>query len=442
MTFEELKLNSTLLEGLSAMGFETATPIQEQAIPAILAGKDLIACAQTGTGKTAAFLLPIINLLSENPSHGTVDTLILVPTRELAIQIDQWLEGFAYFSGLSSLAIFGGKDSDAFTQEKKALSNGADIVVATPGRLIAHLNLGYVKFEKIRCLVLDEADRMLDMGFMPDITKIINTLPKKRQTLLFSATMPPKIKKLADQILINPVSVTLSISKPAEGVTQAVYHVDDSQKLSLLKYLLTPMKGKPNRILIFSSRKTSVKDIARGLKDVDLNAGEIHSDLEQSERTHILSQFKNGNLQILVATDILARGIDVKDINLVINYDLPGDAEDYIHRVGRTARADTKGMAITFVTHKEKYKLHSIENLMEQKVDVFELPTMIKQQRSAPVAMGQKKPSRFNSNSNSNSNSNRNNSNSNRNSNNNSNNSNNSNNNSRNRRKPPVKRSA
>ena len=377
MTFAELNLNQELLEGLEAMGFETATPIQEQAIPAILEGKDLIACAQTGTGKTAAFLLPMLHELAENPDKTAINTLIIVPTRELAVQIDQQLEGFAYFTGLSSLAIYGGQDSDAFSQEKKALTGGVDVVVATPGRLIAHINLGYVKFKDLRCLILDEADRMLDMGFLPDITKITDALPKERQNLMFSATMPPKIKKFAKQILNDPLMITIAISKPAKGVTQAVYHAESHQKLDLLKYLLNPMKGKSNKILIFSSRKSSVKDITRGLKRAGLKAGEIHSDLQQDNREETLRHFKNGTVQILVATDILSRGIDVKDIQLVINYDLPGDAEDYIHRVGRTARADAKGMAITFVTRREQSKMTSIENLMEMKVTRFDMPSSI-----------------------------------------------------------------
>ncbi len=399
MTFAELNLNQELLEGLDAMGFETATPIQEKAIPAILEGRDLIACAQTGTGKTAAFLLPMLHFLSENPNNANgVNTLIIVPTRELAMQIDQQLEGFAYFTGLSSLAVYGGQDSDAFIQEKKALTSGVDVVVATPGRLIAHLNLGYVRFEKLKCLILDEADRMLDMGFLPDISKITNSLPKNRQNLMFSATMPPKIKKLAKQILRDPVSITIAVSKPAEGVSQAVYHAEDHQKLELLKYLLTPMKGKENRILIFSSRKSSVKEITNGLKRNGLKAGEIHSDLQQSDREETLRQYKNGTIHILVATDILSRGIDVKNIQLVFNYDLPGDAEDYIHRVGRTARADTKGMAITFVTRREQGKLKNIEKLMEMKVDKFELPSSIQSLSAPPSAKGRRfqKPRRKN----------------------------------------------
>ena len=384
MTFAELNLNAELLEGLEAMGFEKATPIQEKAIPAILEGKDLIACAQTGTGKTAAFLLPMLHDLSENPGNATVNTLIIVPTRELAVQIDQQLEGFAYFTGLSSLAIYGGQDSDAFIQEKKALTQGVDVVVATPGRLIAHLNLGYVRFEKLKCLILDEADRMLDMGFLPDITKITSSLPKKRQNLMFSATMPPKIKKFAKTILNDPVSITIAVSKPAKGVSQAVYHVETYQKLDLLKYLLNPMKGKENRVLIFSSRKSSVKEISHALKRNGLRAGEIHSDLQQDERESTLRNYKNGSIHILVATDILSRGIDVKDIQLVFNYDLPGDAEDYIHRVGRTARADAKGMAITFVTRREQRKMDNIEKLMEMKVSKFDLPASLKNSDSRP----------------------------------------------------------
>lgn len=373
MKFNELNLGEQLLEGLEAMGFETATPVQEKAIPIILEGKDLIACAQTGTGKTAAFLLPMLHNLMQH-SGDTINTLILVPTRELAVQIDQQLEGFAYFTGLSSLPIYGGRDGTSFNQEKKALSTGADVVVATPGRLIAHLNMGYVKMGQLQHLILDEADRMLDMGFQNDILKIINHLPKKRQTLMFSATMPPKIRKFANKILIKPEQITFAVSKPAEGILQAAYIIDDSIKADLLNYLLGSRKGKEERILVFSSTKVNVKKIAATLKSEGLAVGEIHSDLDQNTREETLRGFKNGTLQVLVATDILARGIDVKGINMVLNYDVPGDGEDYVHRIGRTARADADGLAITFISRKDKRKFASIEHLIEAKIRKLPLP--------------------------------------------------------------------
>ena len=379
MTFRELDLDETLLDGLEAMGFEKATPIQEKAIPVILEGKDLIACAQTGTGKTAAFLLPMLHNLMQK-SGESINTLILVPTRELAVQIDQQLEGFGYFTGLSSLPIYGGRDGASFNQEKKALSTGADVVVATPGRLIAHLNMGYVKFEQLQHLILDEADRMLDMGFQNDIIKIINYLPKKRQTLMFSATMPGKIRKFAQQILQKPEQITFAVSKPAKGILQGAYIIEDELKAELLEHLLGSRKGRDERILIFSSTKVNVKKIASILASSALSVGQIHSDLDQQAREETLRNFKNGNLQVLVATDILSRGIDVKNINMVLNYDVPSDGEDYIHRIGRTARADTDGLAITFINRKDRGKFLGIERLIEAKIRKLPLPPGLQEQ--------------------------------------------------------------
>ena len=376
MTFNELGLTYELQEGLDAMRFETATPIQEEAIPVILDGKDLIACAQTGTGKTAAFILPILDDLVRNPSSKT-HTIVLVPTRELAIQIDRQLEGFAYFTGVSSLPIYGGRDGASFVQEKKSLTSGANIIVATPGRLIAHLNMGYVKLKDLQCLILDEADRMLDMGFVNDIMKIIHYLPKERQTLMFSATMPPKIRKFAKEILNNPEQISFAVSKPAENVLQGVYHARDELKLPLLKHLLTKESNRDKLVIIFSSTKKNVKAITSSLKSAGLPAGDIHSDLDQQQREETLRQFKAGNTKILVATDILARGIDVKGIHLVVNFDVPGDAEDYIHRIGRTARADADGVALTLVNRRDKRKMQSIERLMESKVQVIPLPDFL-----------------------------------------------------------------
>ena len=376
MTFRELQLNEGIIEGIEAMGFEEATPVQELAIPHIMDGKDLLACAQTGTGKTAAFLLPILHQLAENPTPETF-ALILVPTRELAIQIDQNLEGFAYFTGANFATIYGGRDKSAFNQEKKAITSGANIIVATPGRLIAHLNLGYAKLDQLSCLILDEADRMLDMGFVHDIRKIINFLPRRRQTLLFSATMPPKIKSLSKSIMHNPKFISLKTSKPAEGILQGIYKVDDEYKLPLLKHIIEERRDKEGLMLVFSRTKASVKEITSTLKRAKLPCAGIHSDLEQDERTEVLRLFKNGQSPILVATDILSRGIDVKNIDLVINYDVPTDEEDYIHRVGRTARAKTEGTAITFISGKDARKFKRIEDLIQSDIKTLELPSHI-----------------------------------------------------------------
>ena len=354
------------------MGFEKATPIQEQTIPLIMGKTDLIACAQTGTGKTAAFLLPSINDVIKFPGDY-VHTLIIVPTRELAIQIDEALQGFAYFADVSHIPIFGGTGGINFEQEKKALTQGANIIIATPGRLLAHLNMGYAKFDRLQHLILDEADRMLDMGFSDDLNRIISYLPKQRHTLMFSATMPPKIRELAKKVLNNPAQVNISVSKPAAGVTQQAYIVHDAQKMELLKDVLNDKKDLSS-ILIFSSTKEKVKQLDRELKRMRFNINAIHSDLEQEERTEVLRNFKNKTLQILVATDVLSRGIDIDSIGLVLNYDVPRDAEDYIHRVGRTARAETTGIALTFVGPEDQRKFQRIEQLIEAEVPKLPLP--------------------------------------------------------------------
>jgi superfamily II DNA/RNA helicase len=372
MKFTELDLDNSLIEAISYMGFIEATPIQEQAIPRILAGKDLIACAQTGTGKTAAFLLPILHKLCSNRERY-VKALILVPTRELAIQIDQQVEALSYFTGVSSLVLYGGSDGSDWATQKKALSGGADIVVATPGKLISHLNMGYVKFDQLEYLILDEADRMLDIGFYDDIIKIISHIPKNRQSLLFSATMPPKIRDLSNILLKNPEQISLSISKPAEGVLQVAYLLYEEQKVRLLTNLIA---DKPNykSILIFTSTKRKVGEIVRSLSRVRIPAEGISSDLEQKEREEVLMRFRSKNTRILVATDVLSRGIDIKDINLVVNFDVPGDAEDYVHRIGRTARADTTGVAITFINPDDMRKFSRIEQLIERDVLKSPLP--------------------------------------------------------------------
>ena len=375
MLFDELDLNPELMESIDYMGFRETTPIQEKAIPVILSGNDLIGCAQTGTGKTAAFLLPIMNfLLASRPSH--THTLILVPTRELAIQIDQQVQGLAYTLNITSLAVYGGGDGSNWDQEKAALSRGADIIVATPGRLISHLNQGYVKFNQIEVLVLDEADRMLDIGFYEDIMHIISYLPKKRQTLMFSATMPPKIRSMSKHIMKNPVEIALEMSKPADGVIQAVYRLSDHQKLPLIKSLIAD-NPEYHSILIFSSTKKKLNEVVRELRSKNYLVEGISSDLEQKERENMLSRFKSRKTRVLVATDVLSRGIDIKDINLVINFDAPSDAEDYVHRVGRTARAETTGAAVTLVNKMDIPKMQRIERLIGYSVYNAPLPSFI-----------------------------------------------------------------
>lgn len=372
MKFEEFDLSDELLDAILYMGFDVATPIQEQAIPEILNGNDLIACAQTGTGKTAAFLLPVLEFIHNNQTTET-NTLIIVPTRELAIQIDQQIQGLAYPMGITSIPIYGGGDGDDWGQQKKALMQGADIIVATPGKLISHLNMGYVKFGSVEHLILDEADRMLDIGFHDDILKILSFLPKKRQNLMFSATMPPKIRSFASKILKNPSEISLSMSKPAEGVLQAAYLVYDNQKIGLINSLLAD-KTDYQSILIFSSTKKRVADITRSLKKSKFNVEAISSDLIQNEREEVLLKFRSKKIRILVATDVLSRGIDIKDINLIINFDVPQDAEDYVHRVGRTARAETTGVALTFVNEDDMFRFHRIEQLIEREVIKLPLP--------------------------------------------------------------------
>lgn len=372
MTFKEFNLDQRLQEAVDYMGFELATPVQEQAIPVILDGRDLICCAQTGTGKTAAYVLPILHRLASEDSRGT-DTLVIVPTRELAVQIHQQIQGFSYFISVGSLAIYGGGNGSEWEQEKTALTGGNSIIVATPGKLIAHLRMGYVKFDTIRNLILDEADRMLDMGFYDDIQKIISYLPKKRQTLMFSATMPPKIRELARQILVNPDEINIAMSKPAEGVLQAAYLAYDEQKIPLIHSLISD-KEEYQSILIFSATKKSVSDIAKSLKKKDFIVEKISSDLEQRDREEVLGRFKARQIRVLVATDVLSRGIDIKDISLIINYNVPADAEDYVHRVGRTARASSTGVALTLVNGEDMYRLKRIEELIESEILKLRVP--------------------------------------------------------------------
>jgi len=371
LDFKDFNFNPDLYEGLSAMGFRNATPVQQEAIPLILSKKDLIACAQTGTGKTGAYLLPIMNMIAGTEERHN-NTLILAPTRELAQQIDLQVEALSYFTNISSLTVYGGGDGIAYEQQKRSMREGVDIIIATPGRLISHLSSGVLKLDKLEHLVLDEADRMLDMGFYDDIMRIVSYLPKKRQTVMFSATMPPKIRKLAGNLLEHPEQISLAISKPAEGISQQVYMAYDEQKVPLLTEILK--SGDYKSIIVFASTKEKVKNLGKVFRGLGLKAEAFHSDLGQKEREEILLKFKNRQLPIIIGTDVLSRGIDVEGIDLVINFDVPHDAEDYVHRIGRTARAATKGTAITLVNARDKRKLASIEKLIEKEIPRISVP--------------------------------------------------------------------
>ena len=376
MKFNKFKLSKSLEDGLEMMGFQDATPIQQQAIPIILSGDDLIACAQTGTGKTAAFVLPILSLLSSQKQNNKVKALIIAPTRELAKQIDMQIEGFSYFTNSSSYPIYGGGTGPEFENQKQALVKGTDIIICTPGRLMAHLKFDYFDTKHIDYLILDEADRMLDMGFYDDIIKIAKKIPESRQTLLFSATMPKKIRKLAENILKNPKNISLAISKPASGIKQTAYLVHDEQKVQLIKEIfIKKNKEKPlSHVLIFASSIKSVKEIKKTLNRSGFKSSDMHSELNQEQRESTIRDFKNKKIKILVATDILSRGIDIKGIELVINYEVPHDAEDYVHRIGRTARADKTGEALTFINSKQVSNFMDIEKLIENTVPKINLP--------------------------------------------------------------------
>ncbi|WP_316792893.1 DEAD/DEAH box helicase [Pedobacter frigoris] len=371
MDFKDFNFNPDLYEGLMAMGFRNATPIQQDAIPLILDKKDLIACAQTGTGKTGAYLLPIMNMIAGTEERHN-NTLILAPTRELAQQIDLQVEALSYFTNISSLTVYGGGDGIAYEQQKRSMREGVDIIIATPGRLISHLSSGVLKLDQLQHLVLDEADRMLDMGFYDDIMRIVSYLPKERQTVMFSATMPPKIRKLAGNLLKHPEQINIAISKPAEGISQQVYMAYDEQKVPLLTEILK--SGDYKSIIVFASTKEKVKNLGKVFRNLGLKAEAFHSDLGQKEREEILLKFKNRQLPIIIGTDVLSRGIDVEGIDLVINFDVPHDAEDYVHRIGRTARAATKGTAITLVNNRDKRKLASIEKLIEKEIPKIAVP--------------------------------------------------------------------
>jgi len=376
MKFEKLDLNDDLLDALYDMRFETCTPVQELAIPKILAKRDLLASAQTGTGKTAAYLLPILELLARGGHHeDKVNVLILVPTRELAQQVDQLLEGFAYYSDVSWIAVSGGNDGVAFGQQQRAFEKGSDIVIATPGRLLSHLRFCDADLSGIHYLVLDEADRMLDIGFYDDIMEIISHLPKERQTMMFSATFPPDVEKLAHNVLNNPEEVKIAVSKPADGITQGVYLLQETQKVPLILSLFGDQSY--GKTIIFSSSKDKVKELYRELKRLKLSVAQMHSDLAQTERSQVMLDFKNNKIQILVATDVVARGIDIDDIELVVNFDVPMQAEDYVHRIGRTARAGAKGVGFTFVTPKDRFRFDKIERFIEKQIPRYQLPEKV-----------------------------------------------------------------
>lgn len=374
MYFDETQLNDNVLDALYDMRFDQCTPIQEKCIPPILEGRDLLGVAQTGTGKTAAYLLPILSKLDDGGyPHDAINCVIMSPTRELAQQIDQAMQGFGYYlNGVSSVAVYGGNDGNRYDQELKSFQMGADVVIATPGRLISHISLGSADLSKVSFFVLDEADRMLDMGFSEDIKMIASKLPATCQTIMFSATMPEKIEELAKSLLKNPVEVKIAVSKPAEKIKQSAYVCYETQKIGIIKDLFR--KGDLNRVIIFSGKKQKVKAINRTLQQMKINSGEMHSDLEQAERDEILYKFKTGQIDVLVATDIVARGIDIDDIAMVINFDVPHDPEDYVHRIGRTARAQRDGIAITFVSEDEISSFKQIEKFLGRVVDKNELP--------------------------------------------------------------------
>lgn len=374
MYFDELDLNDNVLDALYDMRFDTCTPVQEKCIPEILEGHDVLGVAQTGTGKTAAYLLPVLSKLDDGGyPKDAINCVIMSPTRELAQQIDQAMQGFGYYlQGVSSVAVYGGNDGNRYDQELRSLRMGADVVIATPGRLISHISLGNVDLSKVSFFILDEADRMLDMGFSDDIKTIASKLPKTCQTIMFSATMPEKIEELAKTLLKNPVEIKLAVSKPAEKIKQEAYVCYETQKMTIIKDIFKA--GDLKRVIVFSGSKFKVKQLAASLQQIGVNCGAMHSDLEQAERDDVMFKFKSGQNDVLVATDIVARGIDIDDIEMVINYDVPHDTEDYVHRIGRTARANRDGRAITFVSEEDQYWFQQIEKFLEKVVDKMPLP--------------------------------------------------------------------
>ena len=374
MRFDELDLSDDLLDALYDMHFDQCTPIQEQSIPIALEGRDLIAVAQTGTGKTAAYLLPVIDMITygDYPTDA-INCVVMAPTRELAQQIDRQMEGFAYYMPVSSMAVYGGAGGEEFGRQQRGLKSGADVIIATPGRLLAHLNTGIVDLSKVSFFILDEADRMLDMGFYDDIMQIVKHLPKDRQTLMFSATMPPKIKMMAKAILKDPAEVKIAVSRPAEKIEQSAYVCGEGQKPALLEHLLRTVRQ--HRVIVFAASKLNVKDLARTLRKHNLKVGEMHSDLEQQQRDDVMLDFKAGRIDAMIATDIVARGIDIEDISMVVNYDVPRCAEDYVHRIGRTARANAGGIAVTLVAGgKEQQKFGQIERFLKKEILKNPLP--------------------------------------------------------------------
>ncbi len=378
--FRDLGLSEGLLEGLDSMGFQEPTPVQAKAIPPILEGKDLIGCAQTGTGKTAAYLLPILDQLQKDPEpQDKTKVLVIAPTRELAQQIDRELEGFSYFIPVSSYPIYGGGDSSVWESQKQALKKGVDIVIGTPGRIWGHLTFDYFDVSSVRCLILDEADRMLDMGFYEDIMRIVDRIGSGTQNLLFSATMPKKIRELSKQILQEPEEIDIAISKPAEGILQVAHMVDNKDKAAFVAHLLKDKDEQLNSVLIFCSTKRAVDETARKLTENGIQAKPIHSDYDQSQREEVLRQFKNRYFKVLVATDVMSRGIDIKDIDLILNYDVPKDPEDYVHRIGRTARADKEGIGITLINSdpKEQEAFQRIEKLIEKEIPKSPIPSTV-----------------------------------------------------------------
>ena len=376
MRFDELDLEDEILDGLEDMNFHEMTPVQEHTIPVILDGRDIIGCAQTGTGKTAAYTLPLLNkLLLEGNPDNVVKSLIIVPTRELAQQIDQQFQGFSYYAPISTTVVYGGGDGKGWDIQKKGMLSGSDVVIATPGRMIAHLQNSGVDLSHVEYLILDEADRMLDMGFSEEIMKIVSYMPRERQTIMFSATLPPKIRELAKTILRNPAEVNIAISKPNEAIDQSAYICYENQKLGIIRELFA--EPTDSKTIIFSSSKLKVKELAHTLKRMKLDVAAMHSDLEQAQREEVMLNFKNNKVKILVATDIVARGIDIEDIGLVLNYDVPHDPEDYIHRIGRTARAAATGSAVTFVSEEEQGKFHQIEKFIERDIRKAELPESV-----------------------------------------------------------------
>ena len=395
MFFDELPLADEVLDALWDMHFDECTPVQEHTIPVILEGRDVISCAQTGTGKTAAFILPLLtNLLYDNHDPNKLNAIIMAPTRELAQQIDQQMEGFGFYVPFSSVAIYGGNDSGAWGTQSTGLQRGADIVIATPGRLLSLMNIYNIDFSGVKYFILDEADRMLDMGFYDDIMAVVNRLPKDRQTIMFSATMPANIRKMAKAIMNNPAEVQIAISRPPESINQQAADIFEPQKNDYLKLLLKERQLK--KVIVFVGKKQGVKELARALRAINIDARAMHSDLEQKERDEVMLDFRNGKIDVLVATDIVSRGIDVDDIPLVINYDVPRDAEDYVHRIGRTARAENKGEAITLVSPEDKHFFNKIERFLQKNIERITLPASLGEVPDSSVcslAAGDRKPS-------------------------------------------------